>query len=269
MKDKYLACSFLALALMTLTISGCASPAFVEANSLRSYKSHPTQKYSDMLDFTAKLSEVYLNASDGNSVGRDIFAMGVIGAASAASAAFLFDTHVDAVKGIALGVGTLAGVQNYFKPGDGAQHYLTAAEQLICIEKAGRIIEPIVEKGDKVSENVLKEDGTPKTETKEVNGVDTKFNVKNEYYIASDEERKLLNIMYSAVQSVRIILREKLSRSVPTYSSILNQIKATQQQIVEAGSEERTFNGIIYTKIKKEKLFERFVQDIARCLEIS
>ncbi|MGO8023917.1 hypothetical protein [Rhizobium leguminosarum] len=127
------------------TIVGCVGASTVQMAEVKyiNRKTTGIRTLQDNVDLAGELANQYINLSDEASGAQDIAALGIIGAAGAAAGGLLYDANLNLIKGAGLAAGTMTATSSYFKPGETSTALLDAAEQMICIRKAG---EPFLER---------------------------------------------------------------------------------------------------------------------------
>ncbi|MBB6486856.1 hypothetical protein [Rhizobium lusitanum] len=96
-----------------------------------------TKTLADNTKLAGALADQYITLSDQASSAQDIAALGIIASAGVAAGGMLYDANLNLIKGAGLAAGTLTASSTYFKPGETSSALLDAAEQMICLRKAG------------------------------------------------------------------------------------------------------------------------------------
>ncbi|MDI7863353.1 hypothetical protein MRS76_15455 [Rhizobiaceae bacterium n13] len=126
-----------ALLLIPFFFSSCVGAANVQRSELEIYSKQSTQTLADTIDYADLLAGKYMALSDQASRAQDMTAVGLIVSAGVAAGGLLYDANLNLIKGAGLAGGTIAAGSTYFRPGETSAALLDAAEQLICIRKAG------------------------------------------------------------------------------------------------------------------------------------
>ncbi|MGO6784011.1 hypothetical protein [Rhizobium ruizarguesonis] len=127
---------------IAVLIGGCVGAANVQRSEVEIYSRQNTRTLADTIHYADLLAGQYIALSDRASGVQDVTAVGLIASAGVAAGAMLYDANLNLVKGAGLAAGTIAAGSAYFRPGETSAALLDAAEQLICIRKAG---EPYLE----------------------------------------------------------------------------------------------------------------------------
>jgi hypothetical protein len=90
------------------------------------------------MQYASELANKYSDLSDKASSAEDAAALALIASAGVAAGGLLYDASIDLIKGAGLAAGAITATSAYFKPQETGTFLLDAAEQLLCIVKAGR-----------------------------------------------------------------------------------------------------------------------------------
>lgn len=123
-------------------LQSCVTATGVQREEIRLYSKHDVLTYDGSLAYTHDLAEAYIQMADRASSAQDAAALGIIAAAGVAAGGILYDAQLDLVKGAGLTAGFITGTTSYFRPGEASESLLDAAEQLLCINKAGSQFPP-------------------------------------------------------------------------------------------------------------------------------
>ncbi|MGO7301403.1 hypothetical protein ACC718_32875 [Rhizobium ruizarguesonis] len=124
---------------IAVLVSGCVGAANVQRSEVEIYSRQNTRTLADTIHYADLLAGQYIALSDWASGVQDVTAVGLIASAGVAAGAMLYDANLNLVKGAGLAAGTIAAGSAYFRPGETSAALLDAAEQLICIRKAGEL----------------------------------------------------------------------------------------------------------------------------------
>lgn len=126
-------------------IAGCVGAATVQTAEVQHINRKTTGIHTlqENVQLAGALANEYIRLSGEASGAQDVAALGIIAAAGVAAGGLLYDAHLDLIKGAGLAAGTLTATSTYFRPGETSTALLDAAEQMICIRKAG---EPFLER---------------------------------------------------------------------------------------------------------------------------
>ena len=186
-----------------LTTAGCVSAISVQKEEVKLYALKDTSTFEATLDYARELSEAYIRMSDRASAAQDVAALALIGVAAVAAGSVLYDANLDLIKGAGLAAGTLTASTAYFRPGETGTHLLGAAEQLLCIVKAGQLLP------------------------------------------APYRDNEAMDIARDGILTARLILRNRLRRTLPDYRSLVEALKSSAKQQA-AMTLESTGGGEIY-----------------------
>ncbi|WP_206615928.1 hypothetical protein [Rhizobium sp. WSM1325] len=118
-------------------LSSCVGATNVQRSEVEIYSKQSTETLADTIHYADLLANKYIALSDQASGAQDMAAVGLIASAGVAAGGLLYDADLNLIKGAGLAGGTIAAGSTYFRPGETSAALLDAAEQLVCIRKAG------------------------------------------------------------------------------------------------------------------------------------
>lgn len=195
----------------SVLLLGCASGARI-ADLERQIYMETAQTISDetvYLDtvtgnstYALNLAQQYIVLANEASTGQDVFALGLISAATVGAGAVVFNGHLDILRGVGLAAGTATATSDYLRPAETSAALLVAAERLICIAEVAR------------AATIRYQQDNPNSDI------------------------DIVEIVQSGIRTVRINLRQSLTRSVPTYSTLFNQVTSSARIVAQSGGDE-------------------------------
>ncbi|OJJ12972.1 hypothetical protein BKI51_02585 [Alphaproteobacteria bacterium AO1-B] len=193
-------------------ILGCANAGLIGGKELSVFKELSSegklQSITGFSNYAEELATIYIQESDGLSIAQDAVALGIIGAAATSAGGLLYGASTDLIKGAGLAAGTAGALTTYVGPKESSIALLNAADQMLCISRAGRVADTAFGKG-------------------------------------KNTDQKSEQILDTAIRQSRLKLRKALAKQLPDYSDVVNSIKDSAESQVKLNRIHGTEDGSV------------------------